>query len=60
MFKLLINELWNLEQMLKLTCNLSNRAFIQHHLSNPLLVNLDFIYVNHLCKSTGFQAPCSL
>lgn len=44
----------------KLTCNLSNRALIQHHLSNPLLVHLNLIYVYHLCKSTGFQAPRSL
>lgn len=47
-------------EKLKLTCNLSNRALVQHHLSNPLLVDLNFIYVYHLCKSTGFQAPCSL
>lgn len=46
--------------MLKLTCNLGNRALIQHHLSNSLLVDLNFIYVHHLCKGAGFQAPCSL
>lgn len=45
---------------LKLTCNLSNRALIQHHLSNPLLVDLNFIYVYHFGKSPSFQAPCSL
>lgn len=46
--------------MLIRTCDLGNRALIQHHLSNSLLVDLNFIYVHHLCKGAGFQAPCSL
>lgn len=36
----------------KLTGNLSYWALIQHHLSNPLLVNFNFIDVDHLCQST--------
>ena len=48
------------ENETQLTRYLSNGALIQHHLSNALLIDLNFIYVYHLCQGTGFQAPYSL